>query len=68
MESQPELAARRVESAGCSVYHTDESGEIEVEVRDFPRGDRKWVISSEAGLVPCGRVMGRSCSTDKEST
>ena len=40
-------------------YASDESGEYQVYVRDFPGGRHKWQISNQGGLQPHWRGDGR---------
>jgi Tol biopolymer transport system component/predicted Ser/Thr protein kinase len=40
-------------------YVSDESGQDEIYVRDFPRGNDKWLISTNGGTAPRWRRDGR---------
>jgi Tol biopolymer transport system component len=40
-------------------YQSNESGRLEVYVRAFPEGVRKWTVSTEGGLVPKWSPTGR---------
>jgi eukaryotic-like serine/threonine-protein kinase len=40
-------------------YTSGETGRLEVYVRDFPAGTRKWQISTDGGLLPQWRGDGR---------
>ena len=40
-------------------YESDESGENEVHIRDYPTGVRKWVISSGGGYAPAWSQDGK---------
>ena len=39
-------------------FESDESGVLEVHVRDFPGGERKWVVSSGGGIEPVWSPVG----------
>jgi len=41
------------------VYMSDESGQPEIYVRDFPNGANKWQISAQGGLAPRWRRDGK---------
>jgi eukaryotic-like serine/threonine-protein kinase len=41
------------------VYQSNESGQSEIYVRDFPDATRKWLISSGGGTMPSWRADGR---------
>jgi eukaryotic-like serine/threonine-protein kinase len=64
--AKPWLATRFAErSAELSpdgkwiVYQSDESGQNEIYVREFPESSRKWLITSGGGLMPAWRGDGR---------
>jgi eukaryotic-like serine/threonine-protein kinase len=40
-------------------YQSDESGRYEIYVRPFPKGDAKWMISTNGGLSPKWNPSGR---------
>ena len=40
-------------------YSSNETGRLEVYVRDFPAGGRKWQVSNQGGLIPHWRRDGR---------
>jgi Tol biopolymer transport system component len=42
------------------VYQSDESGRVEVYVRPFPAGDRKWQVSSVGGSYPVWSRAGHA--------
>ena len=41
-------------------YQSDESGRFEAYVRPFPKGDRKWQVSSSGGTYPVWSPTGHS--------
>jgi hypothetical protein len=40
-------------------YASDETGRLEVYVRDFPEGSHKWLVSNGGGMAPHWRRDGR---------
>ena len=54
-----EGAARFSPDGGFIAYFSDESGQNEIYVRDFPEGANKWRISTHGGLVPRWRRDGK---------
>ena len=40
-------------------YASDETGRLEVYVRDFPKGSHKWLVSNGGGMAPHWRRDGR---------
>ena len=47
------------EAPGWLAYTSNETGQFEVYVRDFPDGRHKWQISSQGGVQPHWRRDGR---------
>lgn len=47
-----EMAAKLSPDGRFVAYLSDESGRLELYVRDFPRGERKWAISSNGATQP----------------
>jgi eukaryotic-like serine/threonine-protein kinase len=48
-----------VEPPRWIAYTSDETGRLEIYVRDFPGGTHKWQISNQGGLLPQWRRDGR---------
>jgi len=54
-----EIAARFSPDGRFVVYCSDDSGQLEVYVRDFPSGTNKWQISANGGYAPRWTRDGR---------
>jgi len=69
--SQPDHAAPAIATAAGEdegvfspdgrwiAFHSNESGNFEIYIQAYPRGGRKWLISTQGGILPLWRRDGR---------